>query len=510
MKLRSLRAPHRTLLLSTVLTCAAAAPARPASLTEYLPLDSAKYGTRTFAGTFGVTGTTTSRITGTVKIPYKSGDKLGVGIIGLPFDDPGMPIAYVNDGSQVILSAAALLGADWYFLASDCEMTGPPPGATYTDVSDGYRVDTGPSFAVRGSSCQAASPHQQNVFDFQALTVQGSHYSDAIIVWQLDLARRFRVVDMKGYLGAISPAEADTGGYAVTSFTVLARGVGFVAGGDIDAGSGQLVKMWELTAIDIETPHPVTFDGGVVNAASFAAGQPVAPGMLAAIFGFDLARSISAAGAIPLPTQLDDVTVTFNGIAAPLHAIIAGGPSNPAQINVQVPWNVLAPGSASGTATVVVRRGAVESPPLSVDIGPVSPGVFAYPYGVGQAIAVLQTGDARNGALAGPAGSIPGIATSPAKAGDYLQIYANGLGAPDIPAADGYASSDQLRRTATPVILIGGVAAEVAFAGLSPWFVGVNQINARIPENAPKGDAVPLQVQIGGITTTDKVTIAIE
>lgn len=499
-----------TWIPSLLLLCAAAAPAGAASLSDYLPLDSAKYGTRTYAGTYGVTGTSTSRINGTVKIPYQSGARLGVGIEGLPFDDPAMPLAFVNDAGQVIFQAAALLGSDWYFLASDCQLSGPPPGAAYTDVNDGARVDTGPSFAVRGATCQDASPHQQNLFDFQTLTVQGRRYDDAIIIWQLDLARRFRVVDMKGHLGAASPTDAETGGYAVTSFTVLARGVGYVAGGDIDAGSGQLVKLWELTGIEVETPHPVAFDGGVVNAASFAAGEPVAPGMLASIFGFDLARSVSAAGSIPLPTQLDGVSVTFNGIAAPLHAIIAGSGGNPAQINVQVPWNALEQGTAAGAATVIVRVGTVESPPLVVDIGPVSPGVFAYPSGIGQAIAVLQTGDARNGALAGPVGSIPGISTFPAHAGDYLQVYANGLGAPDIPIANGYASTDQLRRTAAPTVLVGGVEAEVTFAGLSPWFVGVNQLNVKIPENAPKGNAVPLQLRAGGITTTGEVTIAIE
>jgi|GEM_PF-6746388 hypothetical protein len=29
------------------------------------------------------------------------------------------------------------------------------------------------------------------------------------------------------------------------------------------------------------------------------------------------------AGAIPFPTELDDVSVTFNGVSAPLHAIVA-------------------------------------------------------------------------------------------------------------------------------------------------------------------------------------------
>jgi hypothetical protein len=42
-----------------------------------------------------------------VKIPYQSGERLGVGIVGLPFNDPTVPSAFVNDGGQVILAAAA-------------------------------------------------------------------------------------------------------------------------------------------------------------------------------------------------------------------------------------------------------------------------------------------------------------------------------------------------------------------------------------------------------------------
>ena len=61
----------------------------------------------------------------------------------------------------------------------------------------------------------------------------------------------------------------------------------------------------------------------------------------------------------------------------------------------------------------------------------------------------------------------------------------------------------------TPVVLIGGVSAHVDFAGLSPQFPGVNQVNVVIPAGVAPGDAVPLQLQLGGITTTDRVTIAV-
>jgi uncharacterized protein (TIGR03437 family) len=37
----------------------------------------------------------------------------------------------------------------------------------------------------------------------------------------------------------------------------------------------------------------------------------------------------------------------------------------------------------------------------------------------------------------------------------------------------------------------------------------VNQVNIVIPPNAPTGDAVPLTIQMGGITSPSNVTIAV-
>ena len=58
-------------------------------------------------------------------------------------------------------------------------------------------------------------------------------------------------------------------------------------------------------------------------------------------------------------------------------------------------------------------------------------------------------------------------------------------------------------------MLIGGVPAQVTFAGLSPQLVGANQINVVIDPATPAGDAVPVQIQVGGIISTDQVTIAV-
>jgi uncharacterized protein (TIGR03437 family) len=49
-----------------------------------------------------------------------------------------------------------------------------------------------------------------------------------------------------------------------------------------------------------------------------------------------------------------------------------------------------------------------------------------------------------------------------------------------------------------PVVTIGGVAAQVDFAGLTPGAVGLYQINAVVPANAPTGSQ-PLVVSVNGV-----------
>ena len=53
-------------------------------------------------------------------------------------------------------------------------------------------------------------------------------------------------------------------------------------------------------------------------------------------------------------------------------------------------------------------------------------------------------------------------------------------------------------RSSAPTATLGGVPAQVPFAGLAPGFIGLGQVNIIIPDNAPKGDAVPLVLEING------------
>jgi len=243
---------------------------------------------------------------------------------------------------------------------------------------------------------------------------------------------------------------------------------------------------------------PVVAAGGVLNGASFQKGSPITPGSLITIFGTQLASTTAAADTIPLSTSLGGVTVQFvNGSSMSSAPMLF---ANSTQINAQVPWD-LVPSGTTATVNVVVNNNGVASAPAVVTVGPFSPGIFA---SGGRAIAVNQ-----DGTLAWPTGAVAGLTTHPAKPGDVIIIYATGLGAVNSAPADGAASLDKLRTTLTvPVVMIGGVTAQVNFSGLSPQFVGVNQLNVVIP-NTAAGDSVPLQLMVGGITTSPSVIMAV-
>jgi uncharacterized protein (TIGR03437 family) len=201
------------------------------------------------------------------------------------------------------------------------------------------------------------------------------------------------------------------------------------------------------------------------NAASFQ--KSMAPGMLMSLFGTHLSITTKGADSVPLPQRLEGVTVTVNGIPAPLWYV------SPGQINLQIPFE-----TPTGPAIVAVNNnGRVASTMIRVDAA--APGIFA-----------------NNGALT-PA--------TTAKRGGGVVLYLTGdgetnpmldSGAP--PAAS--TTVGQLPKPRAPLtVTVGGVKADVAFAG-NPWLVGVTQVNFTVPANAPTG-AQPVVVTVGGVAS---------
>ena len=234
---------------------------------------------------------------------------------------------------------------------------------------------------------------------------------------------------------------------------------------------------------------PVIGEGGIVNGASFSGEAAVSPGSIASLFGMNLAAGTETASGLPLPTMLAGTQVLVDDVPAPLFFV------SPLQINFQMPFEV-----SGTTVPIVVVSDGVRGPEVMVQVEPAAPGIFtAVPGGSGPG-AILNEN------------SSPNSAENPAAVGSVVQIFATGLGATDPPLATGQtgASSPPLNVTVmAPVVMIGGAPAEVLFSGMAPGFVGLYQVNARVPTATPAGDEVPLEIEIGE-GSSNTVTLAVD
>lgn len=240
---------------------------------------------------------------------------------------------------------------------------------------------------------------------------------------------------------------------------------------------------------------------GVQNGASFAQGQGIAPGSFVAIFGSNFGSGLTLFNTVPLSNSLAGASVTVNGIPAAMIGVASG------QINAQLPWGL----PTTGNAQVVVSTGAGNSAAVNMPLTSAAPGLFY--------IFTDSTGVNRPGAYNNSDGSlplptniqVPGYTSRPSKPGEALILFCTGLGAVTNQPADGapgLAQAPFSTTLGTPTVLVGGVPATVLFSGLSPQYPSFYQIAITVP-NVAAGNAVPLQIQMNGITTTDQLKIAI-
>ena len=90
-------------------------------------------------------------------------------------------------------------------------------------------------------------------------------------------------------------------------------------------------------------------------------------------------------------------------------------------------------------------------------------------------------------------------------------MYATGGGQTVPTGEDGAVPVSVLPKPVLPVqVTIGGVSAEVLYAGAAPYFVsGALQINVRVPRNIDPGDYVPVVLTIGRNASLPAVTLAV-
>ena len=230
--------------------------------------------------------------------------------------------------------------------------------------------------------------------------------------------------------------------------------------------------------------------GGVVNAASYADGAPVALGSIAAAFGSYLLTPPSVGQGMPLPTNLGGLSLQFgNGMKAPLFYAADG------QVNFQVPWELAGLLQTTVTATLNGQSSVSQTVNLTI----YAPGIFSINgQGTGQ------------GAILDSSYRLVDSSNPAARGSTIVLIYCTGLEPVENQPPAGIPASSSLfaTTTTTPVVTIGGVPAQVQFSGLAPGYVGLYQVNALVPKESGVGSAVPVAILMGG-ATSNTVTIAV-
>jgi len=211
----------------------------------------------------------------------------------------------------------------------------------------------------------------------------------------------------------------------------------------------------------------------------------LAPGMIVSMYsqGGSFADELAVASTASLPRMLADTQVLFNDNPVPLYFV------SPNQINFQVPWSAT-PGSIADISVVKPSTGQVMASSF-VRIDTVSPGFFtATANGRGQISALNQDNTVNS-------------ITNPIARGQVIQLYGTGIGSVSNTPADGEPSpSAPLAEGLKPDVVINGrivPAADVLYSGLAPGFVGLWQLNVKIPDTVPPGNNISVLVLLRSV-----------
>jgi uncharacterized protein (TIGR03437 family) len=231
-------------------------------------------------------------------------------------------------------------------------------------------------------------------------------------------------------------------------------------------------------------------DAELVASAAGGPAGPIAPGEIVSFYGYLFGPTNNTTATFDtsgnLPATLDSVRITFDGEAAPLFV------TGPFLITAQAPY------SLQGKDHVNVQLFYQDVPfnivPLTVQEA--VPGIVAT-LGTSNAVVVNQDGRINS-------------ASSPAAAGSVVVMYATGYGQTSPAGVTGQPSHVPGAQPLLPLTLtIGGNSSTILYAGEAPGYVGLLQINARVPDtgSAAKACAVPVVLQVGTHSSIADVTM---
>jgi len=274
---------------------------------------------------------------------------------------------------------------------------------------------------------------------------------------------------------------------------ILVYVAGNAANGDgTDNGDHIYTNKYTLSPASATTQPDIT---AVVNGASFKTG--ITAGSWVTIQGTNLSGATGTWTGSEivngkLPTQVDNVSVTIDGLPAAVYYV------SPTQLNVQAPSD-----SNTGPVPVVVTDNGQTSAAFTVNLLAETPACFLWANKY--AVATRQ-----DFSLVGPTTLFPG-STTPAKPGDVVILWGTGFGAttPAMSSGQLVPSTQLFSVTNPPSIIVGGVQATVYGAALAPGFAGLYQIAIQIPLTAGSGDQ-PIVAQVGSVSSSGNVYVTVQ
>ncbi len=375
---------------------------------------------------------------------------------------------FFNEGSLVKISATPAAG--YFFTGFSAGLTGTTPSQTIT-MTQSVLVQA--AFSLQAAVVAAMSPSGSaptgasftQPLAVKVTDVTGSALPGVAVLFSAPGA---------GPSAILPQAVATTNAQGVAGVTAVANNL--VGSYVVTASVGSASAVFTLSNTLLVMPPAIT---AVMPAPNCKTG--LAAGELLTLYGANLSDQVAVADATPLPTTLGVTTLLVNGTAVPLLYV------DSSQINFQAPSDV-----AGEKISVVVQRNGQSSQPYMVTFNGPSPAIF------------LAGGtDALAGGTHAAATNGDGSANSPdnpAPAGKAVVMYATGLGPVTSPVLDGQAAPliAPWSMVLNPLsATIGGLSADVLFAGLAPGFVGLYQVNLAVPALAT-GD-YPVIVTVGNV-----------
>jgi uncharacterized protein (TIGR03437 family) len=265
---------------------------------------------------------------------------------------------------------------------------------------------------------------------------------------------------------------ADVNGQASTMITSSGPIAGpFTATAIYGKGKSALIATFNLTTLPLGPASTTT----VLNSASFTTN--IAPGGLVTFTGLGLTPTVT--GVVTDPAQMTGYAVSFDGIPAPILALV--NQNGTQQINAQVPFEE-SPGS-SDTITIETPQGSATL--SNITVSPLAPAIFTNGTvsGYGQSYPLATA--------VRPDGSYVSAA-NPAQRGEDITFFATGLGQTAPNASTGVPGVPGQIVGGTLYAGVNNQGDAVVSAIYEPNAIGLYAVTIQIPSTTTPGPAQPL------------------